>query len=298
MKKIISFLLVLALCFSLCACGGSSVEEPSENGSPSTIDTPTKEEPSYANHPLFQFLYGQWELTNPEDAQYNPYSSVTINEDGSCVVDGQTGTWSISAETTDNNLFIDLYVGDTHVGGAVVWGSNTGFGAYHSNGAICPGVWENSIAVVPDGNDIILTEENWRNYFELKTEEEYSRDAFDEIERIHIYQYIQLKEEYASQLLTHDVAVEMTGTLQRLEIIVSEDGSSYTLGSCVEESELTPEIRELDYNHKISVFGNNYINVADNLDPESSNSKYIRMVPSIDHIVMLRIKGTLYLKNE
>ena len=305
MKKTISLLLVLALCLSLCACSiGDFVTinitgfgDTSDNGADS-VDNGN--ENSKENHLLFPFLYGTWTLKNESDAKYNPYVSLTVHEDGTCLVDGKSATWAVSEWGGEKDLAIDIFIDGEHVFGALLSNSSYRlfFYAMETNGRLCMGSWENEAEVPADHNDILLTVDNWRDYFELRTGEEFSDDAFGDLERIHLYQYMVVKEEYADKVMIADVAVEMAVTGQRTNISVNPEARSYSLGEVIEDVKLNSEIITLDHELSIPVFGNNYINIKDNLDPDSLNSKTVIWIPSLESIEMLRIKGTIYIKND
>ena len=133
MKKAIPLLLALVMCLPLCACGSSdeapvmetkSVEEtaaPAETGIAGnatvpqieeTTQMPTEEtESAFANHPLLPQIYGTWEFEKWGDHnnEYQLYKSLTINEDGSCIVDGTSANWEIS-ETQTNDTFLVILV--------------------------------------------------------------------------------------------------------------------------------------------------------------------------------------------
>lgn len=106
MKRYISLLVVLTLCFALCACGG--VQKPdAQEEVPAEILAVL--ENTYSDHPLFQHLCGRWEYRGDYGDEY-PFTSLTIEADGSCVVDGIAGTWSFSQDTTEDRLRIDIQI--------------------------------------------------------------------------------------------------------------------------------------------------------------------------------------------
>ncbi len=146
---------------------------------------------------------------------------------------------------------------------------------------------------------IQLTLENWKDYFELRVFAEYNYNQFGDVERLVLPQYLVLKEGYEPYGNVNDIVIEMRRTAQRTLITVNVDGPSYTLGEVVEERELTPspDIRSMghfkEYGYYIDAFSNNYINVADNADPENGSSKEVWLIPSIDCIEATRIKGSI-----
>ena len=109
MKKLIVLMLVLALCVSLCACGGNenragktSAKDEKLNAANGII------EEQVLDHPLLPQLHGSWETD--ESARNSAYTKLTINEDGTCVVDGNEATWNIGGiwgnETTSLEIEI------------------------------------------------------------------------------------------------------------------------------------------------------------------------------------------------
>lgn len=103
MKKIIALVLLVLLAFSLSACG-------SDDQNNDTIFTSEANGGMYADHPLLQGLYGQWAYRGDYMDSY-PFSEIEVNQDGTCTVDGQTGTWKISDQTSDETLYIDVLLG-------------------------------------------------------------------------------------------------------------------------------------------------------------------------------------------
>ena len=306
MKKAISLILALVLCLSMCACSIGdfvTINIPgfgdSANSDAAPVDSSNKT--SKENHFLFPFLYGTWNLKDENGFRDIPYTSLTVNEDGTCVVDGKPATWAVSQWGSEKDIAIDIFIDGEHVCGALLsysYSYSLYFYAMTADGALNGSAWEKESGFAVDGNDIVLTVDNWRDYFELRTGEEFMDDAFGDLELIHLYQYMVLKEEYADKVIIADVVVEMSVTGQKTAITVDPDARSYTLGEVIETVELNPEISNLDSKLSIPVFGNNYINIKDNLDPDSLNSKTVIWIPSLECIEMLRIKGTIYLKND
>lgn len=93
-----------------------------------------------------------------------------------------------------------------------------------------------------------------------------------------------------------DLYIEMSGTTKYCPITVNPDDKSYTLGEFEEKTfELPLEIREFDYGkHCFTAFGNNYIDIANNIDPENPNGKKVCLFQSTDDITISRFTGTIY----
>lgn len=124
MKKMIVLMLVLALCLSLCACGGGAGENQKPGTNQSASAPTDKVEPvpeEFKDHPLLSQVYGTWvfEKWGDHNNEYNLYKSLTINEDGTGVVDGIPAVWSVSEDqTNENKLVILIYVDNVCIYGA------------------------------------------------------------------------------------------------------------------------------------------------------------------------------------
>ena len=91
--------------------------ESTDNTDTENDSTESTENP-WANHPHLTYIYGKWELIKKDSYEQNetiPCSVVTINEDGTCVVDGVSGTWKISIyETREDFLKIQIFIDGEH----------------------------------------------------------------------------------------------------------------------------------------------------------------------------------------
>lgn len=307
MKRIMALLLAVVTCLSFIACSNDDSTlntDSSERGTTNTNDseeTIEVTESQLINHPFLQFMYGEWEQQSDEAKECSPYSQLTVNKDGTCIIDGQSGTWEVSELSKEDYLIIDLFCGTEKVAGAS-FGLNIGFWALYADGEQAfTSSWEKMSEAVVDQNDIVLTTDNWRDYFELVTEPRYDKDAFGELDRLVLVQYIVLKDEYANNMLYTDVVAEIKSTANRYYITLDAANDSYILGDIVEECELSESIRWLrGYNgiYEIDIFSNNYIYANDNADPNSERSKYVILVNDINDIEFLRVKGAIYIKNQ
>ena len=124
MKKMIVLMLVLALCLSLCACGGGAGENQKPGTNQSASAPTDKVEPvpeEFKDHPLLSQVYGTWvfEKWGDHNNEYNLYKSLTINEDGTGIVDGISVIWKISGDqTNDSALVVLIYENDVCIYGA------------------------------------------------------------------------------------------------------------------------------------------------------------------------------------
>lgn len=107
MKKAISLLLVLVLCLSLCACDSGNTPSTSNKDESDTSNTETNQQEEVPNHPLVKDIAGEWKPGNDTA----PFNSLSISEDGSCVVDNTPAIWKIEGSyTTDTDLSIRVFL--------------------------------------------------------------------------------------------------------------------------------------------------------------------------------------------
>lgn len=158
MKKIVSLILALIMCLSLCACGGGKTEStptPTSNGStnenPTTTDVETTADvptevietttPAPADHPLLSQLCGEWVLYIPNDDAI--FTSITIHQDGNCIVDGVSATWKYPNHDTDL-LYIEVYNGTEMICGVMLYDTGDGMtiNGCDTDGWACPGIYE------------------------------------------------------------------------------------------------------------------------------------------------------------
>lgn len=297
MKKIMALLLAAAMCLCLAACGDGEPNTPDQGGTSGGAQN------SYADHPCFQFLYGEWEYTGNYADNY-PYTKLTVNRDGTCLVDGAAGTYCVSERSTEGRLHIDICVGGQATGAAEIclWAGKYIFGV--PDIAVNPGDnWKHHTAVIPDENDIVLTEENWQDYFDLITEATYSEDLFGDVERLVLRQYLVVKEEYAQKILATDAVYQLEQTSGEFPIALNAAEKTYTLGDMTRQYDpYTDEPqklwREYETNRYQITLTTNRINAAENADPESTSHKSVSLITSLEDIRMLRIQGNIYLVNE
>lgn len=130
----------------------------------------------------------------PEDAERNPFASFTVNADGTCIVDGEQGSWRIRQEwVSDDSLPLDFFLGDTMVGGIAVNRGSEVLTAYLPDGGACPGSWVRMDNIIT----VEITLENWTEYFELAETEEYVTDDFGDFQYVSREWLLRLKPQYA-----------------------------------------------------------------------------------------------------
>lgn len=131
MQKIIAMLLVLVLCVSISACGVTEENTSIEPTLETIADVQT-------DHPLLQEFICEWEYRGDYAHTY-PFSKLEVNQDGTCIVDGQVATWKISDRSTDENLYIDIQIAPETVVTVLVSEWNDQISFYFSELPINPG---------------------------------------------------------------------------------------------------------------------------------------------------------------
>lgn len=113
MKKYFLFLLILTLCISLCSCGSN--REMDNHGKSDAIDGDVQ-----ANHAFLSDFYGVWNYKGDYKDSY-PFSALEVNADGTCLVDGQRGTWKMNEQTTDDRLYVDVFVNAENIATVMIY---------------------------------------------------------------------------------------------------------------------------------------------------------------------------------
>lgn len=319
MKKLAWLVLALIMCLTLCACSKAdntyekydelieylesgnydraigyienmrvSSDTLEQDGADTDADESSSNE--LLSHPLSSYMLGEWLYTprTSDDQLAPPCSAIVFNEDGTCTVDGNDASWKLSSETHDDFLRIDIYENGTPT-------LSAGYHANQDNLGVWPfdyygGVdysWTNTTRY----NIVELTVDNWKDYFELVTVEEYSENAFGELDRLHLYQQLELKGEKTQSITQPEFVVEISSAAAYYNITLDPVSRSYTIGDRGKDVDLEADIYTC--RNTIPVFGNNYINADDNADTESPFSKTVILVQSVDDITVHRIQGSI-----
>ena len=105
------------MCLALVACEENKKPVTSIDDSKQEVDHQTSSaiygasESQYANHPYLEEVFGTWKFKeNFASSKYKMYKTLTLNGDGTCVIDGENANWKIEdEETNEASLYIGLY---------------------------------------------------------------------------------------------------------------------------------------------------------------------------------------------
>ena len=124
MKKIVVLLLAAVMCLCFIACGNeetpnindnNSTQQETDNQTLDAKDTPSiiygAGESKYADHQYLHDIFATWEFKeNFASSEYTMYKTLALNEDGTCVIDGENANWKIEdGDTSENTLYIGIY---------------------------------------------------------------------------------------------------------------------------------------------------------------------------------------------
>lgn len=207
MKKMLVTLVITLMCFSLVACGGSSLKKE---------------------------LLGTWIGGNNSTGSESEYSgNITFNEDGTCEIKGKVYEWKV--KKGDQHIEIELYDGEKQFGYgwleelyqekhlcnlSLYLPTNKG-----SN--VCFRFFKESELIKVD-----INLGNWQEYF-VKSEEMYiGTGEFDDTPidaRITTGYYFDEKKGIVCDLLT-DVSLECKYDRSRCEVSVDAEAKTYSVG--------------------------------------------------------------------
>ena len=132
------------MCLALCSCSGSAHGNTDKNVQTEAEVT----ESPFANHPQLQYMYGEWVIDSGYENDRVAFRSLTINEDGTCIVDGVSATWQISGNTSDSWLEIEVFDGSKMLCSAYYAENIDSLGGYEGDndgmlGMFCIGKYTN-----------------------------------------------------------------------------------------------------------------------------------------------------------
>lgn len=69
-----------------------------------------------ANHPQLKYVIGKWEYKENDSAECDvPFDNITIKEDGTCLIDGRMGNYTLSFDARDDFLKLDIIIEGEHL---------------------------------------------------------------------------------------------------------------------------------------------------------------------------------------
>lgn len=292
MKKLICSILLLTSCLFLFACNNmetanSISTEPVattvSNTTEATAPEPTHSEGDlvHADHPLLNVLYGDWVLRNKEDPLLTltcPCTSLSFRDDRTCTVDGKDARWSIRDDTNDAELHISVFNETGDVCHVVVWKDT---GTLHVSAEHNPDMWFGVWARPFETITVTVNEDNWDEYFEIITYEDFRVDGFGENGIPYIIWSLALKPEYRIAFgEQYSLFIEFSFTPYLRSCSIDSDTGTIVLSG-------TPEYREEEIRQEPFLFyshsnradpGSFYIATPDSL----ADYKVIELIENIE----------------
>ena len=282
MKKVISLLLALVLCLSLCACGG-------ENDTPETTEAPTEMTqmaPTEATVPTtlnveeteaMEWLCGEWS---------NDENSITFNSDNSCVIDGETLRWEFYHISSPSSFSAVVYNGDNLCYRLSSWTEDMGYSVL----MVYP--------VDENGNDgtqidylrndewtiVEITMENWSDYIEFAEVGSFPTNDFGE-KTLFISYDMKFKDGIITGRDT-SVSIEIVSAWNTRSITINADDETFELGESTFSNE-SEEIFSLKGNTSKKQIGF----TTENLAMDATEVSYTACKE------VLRASGTIYIFN-
>ncbi len=251
MKKLISMILVAALCLSLACCKSDDAENPTHETEDGVGSVFPVTEPDNAPKK------STWSERIPGEYR-DPINDnrFVLNADGTCTIEGGNYTWKIT-DSDDSHATVDVFDGNMAVyqislSACVSEGVESlsagvpcslseensflrcGFGKVDESGSARPG--KGQFYNTEDFYVIELTPENWLDYFEFVEECNFYYDDAEEVERIYFTSRYQLKEEYRNvfSYISRDIFIYYNTRLIDRMFTVDTDNKTYQWGEIVE----------------------------------------------------------------
>lgn len=241
MKKVISLLLTLVLCLSLCACGESkSVAESPKHTEAETISTLPTESLTIETEPTQDPLTLETMAWVCDEWVAPDGSVMTIHDDYTCEVAGESFTWEFESMSEDMNCDIDVFDGETLRFQLSFWTMDISENAVEGE--------ESVVAVYPieaDGDrgdqtnyscssewEIVeITADNWQDYIELVEVAYFQTNDFGEktVNLGYVFQYrdgIYVREESSA-------SIELAAESAIRSIVINADEETYVMGDII-----------------------------------------------------------------
>ena len=233
MKKLLSLLLALVLCLSLCACGSGEQNNTTEEQN----DAPSVEAPKE----LIEQISGDWAVVEPYDGApqvINVYEGVllTLGDEKYEMKYEEGVIFSLWWEGKDIGLveLITLPNGTINLEYKITesslpwYGSNTCHkGDYHTTNPE-QGETNNTVQTPQKYTTVEITMDNWQDYFEFKEDYLYYEDAFGDCERVEIYYILVCKNGIQIEESLSNVAVECSYTREYCYLEINPTDKTYT----------------------------------------------------------------------
>ena len=281
MKKILSLVLVLALCLSMVACGGGNNTPDGSTPATEPVATDPSPEDELRNRAL-----GYWKA-NHENGEDIP-AELTFLEDGTCLVDEKQCTWTAEIGDADTIIISD---GDKELYRIYWYYRNqdpSDYGLIYQHGY-------NYFYFNPSHYEAVeITPENLLDYFEIKERGNFITDGFGDVTSLDIITSFGLKDAYKdriSDIAESNIVFEYSYKHGKADVTIDTESKSYRVEDCTGQ-----------------VFNSDVVTGRINLDL-STTATSIRMQgvslssddKQIDKLMdfeFFRVTGTIYLNAE
>ena len=307
MKKLFYLTLISLSLVCLTACGSNDTKNDT-NTQNSENELSWEEQEALENQKWETYwtdiLADTWQ---PRSAD-TELGDVVIKKDGTCTIAGNTYTYKFDY-VDEFNFNCYAYDGDTlkySLSYTKPDPTSTEFEKHHEKLSVMVPEGENSFTTANGGGmfyrkssyeAIAITAENWNTYFELVTIEKEVLNEFNELDRIYLESFYQIKEEYNDRVNTalSDVVFEVETKTCGYNYSLDITNKTYTLGERDNDREeidtTTVEFREGHYSSFPEI---SYLSIwicsGCNLEADDDYCRYY-----LEEANVLRTTGTLYL---
>ncbi len=316
MKKLFKLFLCSLMFITLTACGK---EEPHVHQQLlDYIDTNNYEDAiKYINDLAYEYqkenqqtiqqdsietlILGEWVYIENTHYDFKDFKTMIFKDNYTVECDGKEYLWKVENQGTSvNDLdYIDVKILD----GASEYirftyerdDCDVSLGQYNGDSGYA---WNNvRFFHISDYEKVDITLDNWSNFYEIYDEPKWAKNSFDEIDKLWIYRYIKLKDEYASKMpsVYNNLAIEYSAPYSQIEVSVDWDNKTYTLGNIIKTNDYVNtsssklSFRTLDNDERI--FGVTFNSVQHSKDGSIDFINYY-----YKDIEFTRVEGTIYIK--
>ena len=316
MKKLFKLFLCSLMIITLTACGKEEPHEHQElldyiasNNYQEAIkyinnlayEHAKENQQSIQKDSIETLLLGEWVYIENNDKGFEDFKTMNFKDNHTVECDGKEYLWEVYQQgTSSNNLdYITVKILD----GAseyikfdyerddydITLAQYIGNERYAYNNV--------RFFHISDYNKISITLDNWSDYYEFYDEPKWEKNSFDEINKLWIYRYIKLKDEYASKMpnVYNKLAIEYNAPYSQIEVNVDWNNKTYTLGNIIKTNDyVNTSSKKLSFttlNNDERIFGTIFNSVQHSKDGSIDFINYY-----YNEIEFTRVEGEIYIK--